>query len=322
MKNSLYNRRNSSKLELTKTQKQRTNMATKKALPTADLAKQLYSKLTAGRKAEPKKLVAKRPAITLTSQEELTFRRFTAAYAVAKEVDARRDNEKALFNFSCLLKWIEDLWMAKNRPPTQFVAANNLDGTPDMSANFIVSDKYTFNIPEVKESETLDEAFTRKFVELFVATGMDKDDAEAAAVSLVNNELDVAQRPNIDLFRWLVGHYEGEGENKAFKDATNEEKVLGVKILTNLQCQQSNKFVPLTQEEYDQIIEMRNNIDVKKGFLQRVCSYVKTLDQLKAIFTVIRPIVWPGQTKFGISDTPKRRNERMWFEAKDILGVE
>jgi len=296
-------------------------MATKKA-SSADLAKQLYGKLTAGRKAEPKKTTvdkSKRPSVILTPQEELVFRRFTAAYSVAKEVDARRDNEKALFNASCLNKWVEDLWRTKHRPPTQFVAVDH-DGKPDMSANFIVSDRYTFNMPEVRDDETLDEAFTRKFVDLLVASDMDKNDAEAAAVALVNNELDLAQRPNIDLFYWLVGHYEGEGENRVFKDATDEEKALGVKVLTNLQAQ-SGKFEPLTAAEYDKLIEMKNHIDVKKGFLQRVCSYVKTLNQLQAVFTVIRPIVWPGQVKFGISDTPKRRNERMWLEAKDILGV-
>ena len=302
-------------------------MATKKAAApqqsSADIAKQLYSKLTSGKKAEPKKVgdKAKRPSINLTSQEEQTFKRFTAAYAVAKEVDARRDNEKALFNSSCLSRWVEDLWKSKNRPPTQFISVNLPNGKPDLSTNFIVSDKYTFNMPEVKENETLDEAFTRKFVELFTATGMEESDAEAAAVSLVNNELDLAQRPSIDLFRWLVGHYEGEGENKMFKDATDDEKALGVKVLTNLQCQNSSKFLPLSMDECDKIIEMRNHLDVKKGFLQRVCSYVKSLDQLKTVFTIIKPVVWPGQVKFGISDNPNERNHRMWLEAKDILGV-
>lgn len=306
-------------------------MSTKKtpakaAAPTGnatDLAKQLYSKLTTGKKAEPKKAdaKAKRPALPLTDAEKLNLKRFAAAYSVSKEVEARRDNEKAFLNTTCLNKWVDELWKTKNRPPTQFLSVDNADGKPDVTANFIVSDKYSFNMPEVKEDETLAEAFTRKFVEIFTATGMDENEADAAAVSLVNSELDLAQRPHIDLFKWLVGHYEGEGENKVFKDASEEEKALGVKVLTNLQCRDKNSFIPLTDEEFATLVETKNHLDVKKGFLQRVCSYVKSVDQLKAVFTVIKPIVWPGQVKFGVSDNLSERNNRMWMEAKDILGV-
>jgi hypothetical protein len=67
---------------------------------------------------------------------------------------------------------------------------------------------------------------------------------------------------------------------------------------------------------------MKNNVDVKKGFLDRVCSYVSSIEQLKAIFTVIKPIIWPGQVKFAVNDNPTEKNHRMWMEAKDILGVE
>jgi hypothetical protein len=280
----------------------------------SDKAKELLTSLSAGKKPVAKAAKPGKPKMKMSREMENHFVRFVEAYALAKDVDARRDNEKAQLNKLCVDYWIEQLWALKNRPPTQILEFQN------HFANFIVADKYTFNVPELKEVETLEDGFFRTFSELFAATGMDLEAAEEAANNVLG-EMDLKPRPNVDIFRWLEGHYEGAGDNKVFVEATEEEKALGIKLVTILQCRSKNSFVPLNDEECGKIFEFKQYIGVNKGFLQRICNYVKSLEQLKAVFTVIKPIVWPGQIEFAKGATPQDQTKKKFIVAQDILGV-
>lgn len=296
-------------------------MATQKASQ-ADAAKQLLSNLTAGRKPKTKaESKPSRPEMKLKPATEATFVQLCMATELEEQFESRRNAEKELVNSECFDNWVEALWKSKNRPANPSLRVDNAKGQPDCTANFITSDRFTFNLPETKEDETLAEALIESFIVLFTAKGMDKDQAEAAATGLVNNELDLAQRPYIDFFKWLYGHYEGEGKGRTFVEATPEEQALGGKAIAALQCQNKKDFTPLTPDELAQLIETKANVSVKKGFFERVCSYVHSVDQLKAVFSIMKPVFWQGQVKFAVSDTPEDKNRRLLQAAKEFLGV-
>jgi hypothetical protein len=298
-------------------------MANTQKTSQVETAKQLLSNLTAGKKAAPKtEKKATRPEMPLPSNIVENFQRMVCAHDLMEKVEARELAEKEIVNGFCYDFWVENLWKTKNRPANPVLRVDNKKNQPDCTSNFIVADKFTFNLPEVKDNQTLAEALIEKFIELFKATGMDQNEAEAAANGLVNNEFDLTPRPNIDFFRWLYGHYEGEGKNRTFVEATPEEQALGAKALAGLQCQKKSEFNPLSPEELSQLIELKNHVQVKKGFLERVCAYVHSLEQLKIVFMVAKPIFWQGQIKFAVSDTPEEKNRRLAQGAADILGVQ
>lgn len=103
------------------------------------------------------------------------------------------------------------------------------------------------------------------------------------------------------------------------------EKEAGRKLLAYLTAQADEDGTctveALTPEERALVVKRDPGIKVKAGFYQRVCSYVRSADQLKAVFQVIVPIAYPAHHKYAINDTPEERAGRLVKAAADIIGV-
>jgi hypothetical protein len=92
-----------------------------------------------------------------------------------------------------------------------------------------------------------------------------------------------------------------------------------------LQCRDLNELQPsdlLTDEEFEALNEEKDSLLVKAGFLQRVCGYVRSLEQLRVIFTIIKPVTAITSKKFAKADTPEEQNRRKLAAAIDILGIQ
>jgi hypothetical protein len=288
-------------------------------------AKALLTKITSGAKVAPKKSDnrANRPEFELNESLSETFKRFAGAFALSEVIEARLEQEKGSLSEGVFEIWVEKLWKTKSPPPNPYITADK-DGVPDVQSIFQVQERFCLDLPEVPEDKELEQVLIEKFTELFVATDMDQADAEASAFRFVNNELDLNPKTTIDLSKLVFGHYEGEGKNRTFVEASENEQALAAKVLGLLGCRTKEELMemePITEEESKQLIEQKLNVTVKKGFLQRVCTYVHSIDQLKAIFLVIKPVKFPSKTKFGVNDTPEAKNTRLLDEAKSILGV-
>jgi len=301
-------------------------MATKptSASATTKSAKDLLGSLTAGKKPTKKvNAAATRPDLELSPALETAFERFAGAAALADVVDARRDQEKDFLNDGCFETWTERLWKAKNRPANPELKIEK-GGKVDIQGIYQVQERYTFNAPEVPDNKTLEEIVIEKFVDLFVATGMAQADAETKATQLVTNELTLSPKPIIDLDRLVNGHYEGEGKNKNFVDATPTEQAIASKLIQMIKARTPEELAAVgtfTDEEEEAAVEYKAQVVVKKGFLQRVCTYVNSIEQLRMVFTVIKPVKFPQAKKFAEADTPDEKNRRLLAVACDILGV-
>jgi hypothetical protein len=286
-------------------------------------AKDLLSGLTAGKKPTPKKAeTSSRPEMELPAELEQTFKRFIGAHALCELVEARRDQEKAVLDVGCFDEWTERLWKSKARPANPSVKLDK-DNKPDMSAIYQVQERYVMNFPAAEGADPAEVAI-ELFQNMFSALGMKDSEALDSATRLVQNELDFTPKTTIDFNRLVNGHYEGEGKNRTWVDASDAEQTLASKVIALLNCRSAKDAVDcdfLTDEEQAQLIEVKLNVTVKPHFLQRVCSYVNSLEQLRAIFTVIKPVKYPSHVKFAASDTPENKNRRLYSEAKDILGV-
>lgn len=287
-------------------------------------AKDLLGSLTAGKKPTKKvNAAATRPDLELSPALETAFERFAGADALAEVVDARRDQEKDFLNDGCFQTWTERLWKAKNRPANPELKIEK-NGKVDIQGIYQVQERYSFNAPDVPDGKSLEEVVIEKFTDLFVATGMTQADAETNATQLVTNELTLSPKPIIDLDRLVNGHYEGEGKNKNFVEASAAEQEIASKLIQMMKARTPKELSEIgcfTDEEFDAAVEYKAQVVVKKGFLQRVSTYVNSLDQLRMVFTIIKPVKFPQAKKFADADTPDEKNRRLLAVACDILGV-
>jgi hypothetical protein len=288
-------------------------------------AKDLLTSLTSGKKPTKKAAVASnRPDIDLDAPLAVSFERFAAADAVQEVVAARLTQEKEFLNEGCFKVWTERLWKSKTRPANPELKLEK-NGQLDIQGIYQVQEKYVFNSPEIPVGQTLEQAVTTKFIELFTATGMRPEDAEKSANDLVTNELTLSPKPIIDLERLVYGHYEGESKNKTFVDATEAEQAIASKLIRMIKARSAKELAAagtFTDEEEQALIEYKSQMVVKKGFLQRVCSYVHSLDQLRMVFMIIKPVKFPQAKKFAASDTPDEKNHRLLDAFCDILGIQ
>lgn len=285
-------------------------------------AKDLLSGLTAGKKAAPKKAAAaNRPELDLSPALEQAFMNFAAADALQEEVQARLDREKDFLNDGCFQMWTETLWKNKNRPANPGLEVEK-NGQTDIQGIYQVQERYTLNLPEVPDGKSLEEAVTDQIVDLFVATGMNQAEAEQKAGDLVSNELILSPKPIIDLDRLVNGHFEGEGKNKTFVEATAFQQGVAAKLITFIKARSAEDFPEaFTDEEADELLEYKAQLKVKTGFLSRVCGYVNSLEQLRVVFTIVKPVRFPQAKKFAAADNAEERNRRLLAAACDILGV-
>jgi hypothetical protein len=299
---------------------------TKSPTQTQD-AKSLLSSLTAGKKAQPKKSESKpvRPELALDQHPTLkeAFRRFIEAWAVEEIVDQRLVQEKAILNDGCFDIWTDGLWRGKTRPANPSLEIPNEKGQDDLVGLYQVQERYSLNLPQVPEGQELKDVVIEKLTEAFKATGMPDDEAADAASNFVNTELVLGVKPVVDLDRLTNGRWEGTGKNKSFIEATKDEQAIAAKVITLLQARSKTDLASaecLSDEEMSQAVQFLPNVMVKPGFLNRVCSYVKSVDQLRCIFSVVRPTRFPQGRKFGASDTPEEKNRRLAAAFKDMMG--
>lgn len=247
-----------------------------------------------------------RPELVLPEATEQQFRSYIPVKALADVVVAREKVLKGDLNNELMQLHVANFWRLRTLPANPALKGSNSDGTPDCEGLFVIQSRFMIEIPELQDGQTPQNAL----VGLFVNLGLD----EEKATELVENELDFTPDISVRLNELLNGR-KTDGQ---WQDATDAEKQLGKKISGWLMGQETD---PLTPAEREKALKITAKAVVKDGFLQRVCTYCSSEEDLSNVFKVIRPVVQNRGAKFGISDTPTRRTDRLLEVCKDILGT-
>lgn len=252
-----------------------------------------------------------RPTVDVPDNVIKSFRRLVGAKAVYEVAEARLEVESELVKEEMLDLFGETIFRNGSVPANPKLQTELADGRPDMSGIFQVQNRFKFNIPEDVNGNS-DVAVRVLFA--LEAVGMSTDNAQ----KLIDAEIDGSPVVRLRPFGELVdGHYEGEGKNKTFVEATAEEKAVGQKLLEFVSGTNSD---PLTEDERAIAIRIEERIKVKEGFMQRLKGYCQTEDIVKGVLKVITPTHFVSHMKFGISDTPEHRQTRLKAEASEIVG--
>ena len=248
--------------------------------------------------------------IDLDESGKDVFTRWIEAKILSEPVMQRLEISKDSLNEICLREFVSKFYEAKNRPSNPQIVVDK-DGKDDHSATWLFTDKFKVRLPEVQEGQDPKSIYITAFCDV----GLHANDAE----NLVHNELVlnpvIGVRPINDL---LNGHF---GPNREFIPANDVEKSAGTKLAAFLSARSASTFEPLTDEEKIAMIQRDNGVTVRTGFLERVCNYARSEEELMGIFRLLQPVVYPSHAKFAINDNPVEQSNRKISAASDILGV-
>ena len=168
-------------------------------------------------KAKPQK--TNRPEITVPDEVLEAFKRLVGADAVFHVAESRFDVEHETIKSLMLASFAEVLFKNGYMPANPRLTADK-NGFPDLEGVFQVQTRYKITMPEEIDGNT--DVAVRLLSALFTA-GL----PEAKAKELIENEIDCQPRASLRPFNELVnGHYEGEGKNRTFVEASDDEKAV------------------------------------------------------------------------------------------------
>lgn len=289
----------------------------------------ILNKLTSVKKKKEQK-EEKRPVIAVPPSVVEPFLRLVGASAIEEVVTARKEVEKGIVDEVMLNAYADSLY-EYGRQPTNPKLEVTKDGRPDISGIFQVQQRYKFNIR--KEG---DESVRSCLVNQLVVAGISQQEANAlpiddigvriisslvesgvtfdSAKEIFEKEMDCTPRTTLRPFNELaLGHY----VNKQFVEATEVEKKVAEKLVNFVTGEKADFLTP---EELEVALERVDSIKVKDGFLERLKNYCKDAKEVKAVFKIIAPVHFVSHMKFGISDTPEEKYNRLVDEMKKILG--
>ena len=276
------------------------------------MSKNLLSQLAKGI-VNKKPTKQDRPTVDVPTGIYESFERLVGAKALYEVAEARLDVESDLVKSEMLEVFAESIYHNGCVPANPKLQTELVDGRPDCSGIFQVQNRFKYTIPDEVNGET---DIAARLLYTLESIGMETDKAQA----LIDNEIDCSPVVSLRPFGELVdGHYEGEGKNRTFVEASAEEKAVGQKLLEFVT---GTSTKPLSEEDRAIAVRIEERIKPKEGFLQRLKGYCSSLDILKGIFKVITPTHFVSHMKLGISDTPEHRQTRLKFIAADIIGTD
>lgn len=246
----------------------------------------------------------KKQPMAVPQEIEKPFANLIGAKAVGEIVKARVEAEQTLVEEKMLGAFAENLHK-QGRCPANPKLEMKKDNKADLQGIFQVQDRYTIEIP------LGDTPIEDRIEEALIAAGLTADKAE----KIVSKEVDCTPSTTIRPLNELVnGHY----VEKEWVEATEAERQAGKKLLDFVL---GNATEPLTAEEKELVIKHEEAKKVKAGFLERLPVYCDSVEEIKSVLAVIKPVHFVSHCKFAVSDTPENRQSRLITEASRILGV-
>ena len=287
-------------------------MATAKKPAAKPSASSVLASIAAMGKEKPKGATKQTKwVMTLTPEAQKLAERWIAAKSVHTPVEVRLKSTKGDFNEYALRQIATKLLETKSRPSNPLVVIENSDGTVLHQFQFVMADRLSCDGKMPKDADPQE-----YYVDLLTGVGLSPKNAE----SLVENEFNFAPvvgfRPLNEL---LEGHYI---EAREFIPANDLEKSAGNKLAAFLQWDGSKNSTPeaLTDEEKAISVQCTSGLKVNAGFLDRLATYCRNVDEVMGVFKIIKPSVYPNYLKFGVSESESGRVQMRQDNANEILG--
>jgi len=286
--------------------------ATKTAKPSLD---DLFAKADKQVRSAPKQATTPtndRPILVLPDDVTEEFESFIGYQAVAGRIATQCENQKEAVRDGCFEAYTEYVWTRKSTPPKNPKIEVKEGGKVKHAAIFQVQGRFKVDveIDELPDDQSPEDAIVAAIREL-------TDLSEEDCVELVSNEIDFTPDRGLKNF------------TKIFQEGTDEEKASLAKLMTYILTDGSAKtgrssVEAFTAEDRQNLMFNITKATVKdpEKFMDRLPNYVHSLEQLRAVLTVIKPThVYPSHCKFMKGSNVADSTAALQEVAKNMLGV-
>ncbi|NDG85849.1 MAG: hypothetical protein EBX52_12550 [Proteobacteria bacterium] len=270
---------------------------------------------------------AERPVIEIPEDVQAKFVEFACAKEVFDLVEEEKKVRQKEVSSEIYERFLDVLWRSKCQPVNPSIKAMS-SGKLDATGQFIVSagSKIKVNMPEPREEEDPADALVRGLV----AAGVSPENAER----LVAEEVSLVPSWSLNFTDMIRGEVvEGKiasptetqrdaaetlfcaihGEDRDGNEIGDEERL---ELLATI----GRSGWEALRTDIKKRIKYFPILANSKDFLDRVCDYADTREEMSAILSVFVPLYYPQRVTFAPSDTEASKKSRMVADAKTMIG--
>jgi hypothetical protein len=260
-----------------------------------------------------------RPVIDIDDETKQKFVDFAAARELSHMFEEHEKEYTAELYGSIFERYKAALWKSKSQPVNPSIKVNKPDGSLEAEGQFMVQTgaKIKIKMPPVPEGQMPEDVLLKALVDLGVK--------EENAVRLVEKEVSFVPQWSLNFTDMLNGVI-SEGK---FTPASDPQIAASEALFQVVQGQDEDGNPLSAKDRIDllkQITEegwvlIKQNIEGHtkyfpqlvegKLFLDRVCNYADTIEELDSILTVFEPIHFCSRVKFACSDTDEEKKKRL-----------
>lgn len=271
---------------------------------------------------------ADRPVVDIDEETQQKFISFAATKELCDIFEADKKSQTDDVYSAIMDRYKNSLWKSKSQPKNPAIKVLNKDGKVDAEGLFIVTvgSKIKINMPEVGEEDSPEEVMIRTLVDL----GVSINNAER----LVSNEVSFVPQWSLNFTDMLHGVY-SEGKLQPANDVQIAASEILFQVINGVD-EDGNALSPKSRTEMlkniteDGWTAIKNNVDAHTKyfpqlvdgtkFLDRVCNYANTFEELNAIMTMFVPVHFCRSVKFAVSDSRDDKIDRLISEAKSTIA--
>ncbi len=267
-----------------------------------------------------------RPVINISNSTQEKFVDFACTKNIFDLVEAKKKVQQKEVSEEIFEKFVDSLWVSKCQPQNPNIKAKSDKGL-DATGQFIVSagSKIKINMPEVKDEEEPEHALIRGLIN----AGVSAHNAE----NLVENEIDFAPNFSLNFTDLMRGEIKEGKINNSSSAQSSAAEILFCAIhgedLDGNPIDAKSRIKLLEEISSDGWEALKKNIEDRttyapvlvdsKDFLDRICNYADSRDELSGLLTVFCPVYYCQRVCFAPSKDEKTRKSKMTDCAKQII---
>jgi hypothetical protein len=304
----------------------------KHSIPTIEVEKKVAKKSVIDRfrsKAMPaskKTSKDERPTIDIDEDIQRSFIEYSAISEVCHMAEQREKSQGKQIVDDIYERYLDVLWQTKTQPQNPNIKAYEGDRL-DATGLFTISTGSRIKVvmPAVNPDEPLEDALVRSLIDL----GISKNNAER----LVETEVSFVPDWSLNFTDLL----RGESKSGKITPSTPVQQDTAERLFMAIQgedCEGNSlsskerleMLKGISQDGWD---ALQRNVENQTtyspslvdgdGFLDRVCGYAETREELGCIMTVFKPVISLRSVKYAVSDSLETKNERLLEECKDLI---
>lgn len=254
--------------------------------------------------------------LSLDPLAEKTAVQWVSAKTIWDIVNARMNNTKEQFCSYALEKMAEKMFQVQCHPGNPNVVIESKDGQADHKFILVMQDNFKVEVPKnYPEGVNQLDWLKDHYKSLLESVGLSEENAK----DLVDSEMEIFPVTGIrSLTELLDGHY---GEKRVWVDSSEDEKIAGTKLAALLMWDgKTSPPEPLSPSDKSIIVRRDTTVTIKSEFYSRITMYCDNVEQLKGILSIIKPIMFPSDSKFAVNDSEPVKLQRKIEAAAEILG--